>query len=406
MARFKYVARTPAGERVSSTDEAPDAKAMAAMLRAKGMIPLSVQEAAGGRLGAARASRRKGGKPKLTDVAVFARQLATLLNAGISLSDALEDLATQMEKPGFAEVLSDIRNKVMGGTSLSSALREHPKVFATLFCAMVRAGEESGNLESIMGDLAAYLEREISTRRQIKSALMYPALVGVVFSGVVAFLFLWLLPRFKSMFDSLGGELPLVSQVALSFSSFVQSWIFVILPAAVGAVFALRSWVKTPRGREAMDKLKLRAPLFGGLVQKFVLVRFLETLATLQRSGVPILMSLELASDTAGSVPYEQELDRARREVAQGSFLSAELAKSALFPRMMVRMLAVGEETGKVDDLLKRTAVFYQEDLDARIQGLTRLIEPLLIVMMGGVVAFVVLAVYLPIFKIASTVKG
>jgi len=155
-----------------------------------------------------------------------------------------------------------------------------------------------------------------------------------------------------------------------------------------------------------MDKIRLNFPLVGGLVQKVILVRFLETLATLQASGVPILMSLELAGDTVGSFPYEVELERARREVAQGSFLSTELAKSALFPRMMVRMLSVGEETGKIDELLKRTATFYQEDLDTRIQGLTRLIEPLLIVMMGGVVAFVVLAVYLPIFKIASTVKG
>lgn len=406
MSRFSYIATKSDGERVQAVKEASDAKAMAASLRSAGLVPVSIREVGGRSIFAARKERRKGGRPKLNDVAQFIRQLSALLSAGVGLVSALDDLSKQQDKEQFAAVIESVRAKVMGGAPLSAALRDHPKVFSSLICAMVRAGEESGNLEGIMGDLATYLDSQITLRRKIRAAMSYPTFIAVFFLGAVTFLFVWLLPKFRSMFESFRSGLPAITKYALAFSSWLQHWFPLVLLCVIALAIFLRFALKTEKGSFIFDRLKLKIPLIGKLALKVVLVRFLETLATLQRSGVPILMALDIAGSTAGNKVVEEELMRAKKAVMEGSFLSKELAKSPLFPRMMVRMLAVGEETGRVEDLLKRAASYYKEEVDVAIQTLTSLIEPVLLVLMGVVVAFVVLSVYLPIFRLSGAMGG
>jgi len=406
MAQFKYVAKGADGQTVSDTRESQDARLLASALRAEGLIPISIAEVSAETIFGDRQQKKKRGRTRLTDVAEFVRQLSVMLDASISVVTALGDLASQEEKTEFADVLEDVRNKVMGGTPLSVVMREHRKVFSPLLCAMVRAGEETGNLEQVLGDLATYMEGQIALRRKIRTALAYPAFVSVIFGVAVAFMFFFLLPKFQGIFDSLGSRLPLISQVALGFSAWLREWIVLIIALVVAAVAAIRLAGRTPAGGKVLDRVKLRLPLLGPLYLKVALARFLDTLATLQRSGVPILMSLDIAKDTVGNRILEQDLELARHGLMQGSFLSRELARSERFPRMMIRMIAVGEETGRTDELLARTASFYRDEAEARIQSMTALIEPVIMVLMGIVVGFVVLAVYLPIFKLASAVGG
>jgi len=349
MAQFKYVAKGADGQTVSDTRESQDARLLASALRAEGLIPISIAEVSAETIFGDRQQKKKRGRTRLTDVAEFVRQLSVMLDASISVVTALGDLASQEEKTEFADVLEDVRNKVMGGTPLSVVMREHRKVFSPLLCAMVRAGEETGNLEQVLGDLATYMEGQIALRRKIRTALAYPAFVSVIFGVAVAFMFFFLLPKFQGIFDSLGSRLPLISQVALGFSAWLREWIVLIIALVVAAVAAIRLAGRTPAGGKVLDRVKLRLPLLGPLYLKVALARFLDTLATLQRSGVPILMSLDIAKDTVGNRILEQDLELARHGLMQGSFLSRELARSERFPRMMIRMIAVGEETGRTD---------------------------------------------------------
>lgn len=406
MPRFSYVAKDRKGETVRAIQEAPDASTVMASLRESGLVPITVEEVSATSALRTRRERVKRGKPNLVDVASFVRQLSAMLGAGVGVVTALDDLATQAEKARFKQVLEQVRNRVVGGTPLSSALKEHPQVFPPLVHAMVRAGEQSGKLDTVLSDLADYLDSQVELRRRVVSALMYPCFVMVVFTGALIFLFAFLLPRFQGMFSQFGKELPIISRYALAFSGWVREWLAFILIGAGVLAIVLRVAIRVPGVREFFDRLKIRLPLVGSLILKVSLVRLLETLATLQRSGVSILMSLDIAGETAGNSIIEREVKRSRQEVSQGSFLSTELAKSEVFPRMMVRMLSVGEETGRLDEMLSRTASFFRSEVDAGIQSLTSLIEPVIIVLIGAVVGFVVLSVYLPIFKLAGAVAG
>ena len=404
MARFNYVARGSDGDRVTGTQDAQDAKALAASLRSKGFVPISVDEDTPKEVFSDQATRRKRGRVKQIDVAEFVRQLSVLLDASVGLVTALEDLAAQEEKEEFNRVLEDVRNKVMGGNPLSSSLKDHPRVFSPLLCAMAKAGEETGQLEGVLADLASYLESAIALKRKVKTACTYPAFVGVVFSGAVGFMFLVLLPKFEAIFSSLGRGLPLLTQLALGFSVWLKHWFPLFIPLGIAAVLGTHLASRTERGRMFLHSLLLRMPLAGQLIMQISLARFLATLATLQRSGVPILTSIDIAADTVGNTMIEAELRAAREGLMKGSFLSRELARGGLFPRMMIRMIAVGEQTGKMEELLARTAAYYRAEAEAGIQRMTALIEPLIMVLMGIVVGFVVFAVYMPIFQIAGAV--
>lgn len=402
MARFNYVARGPDGDRITGTKEAQDARAVAASLRSEGLVPVSVDEVSPKALFVEQANRRKRGRVKQSDVAEFVRKLSVLLDASVGLVTALEDLAAQEEKERFYQVLEDVRNKVMGGNPLSNSLKDHPGVFNPLLCAMAKAGEETGRLEEVLADVAGYLETAIALKRKVKTALTYPTFVTIVFCVAVAFMFLVLLPKFEAIFSGLGRRLPLLTQWALAFSVGLRHWfpLLLLLGLAVGLGTYLAG--RTERGRMCLHRLLLGIPIAGPLVMQISLARFLDTLATLQRSGVPILTSIDIAANTVGNTMIEGELRAARDGLMNGSFLSRELAKSNLFPRMMIRMISVGEQTGKMEELLSRTAAYYRAEAEAGIQRMTALIEPLIMVLMGIVVGFVVFAVYMPIFQIAG----
>lgn len=404
MARFNYVARGQDGDRVTGTQEAQDARALTASLRSEGLVPISVDEVDPKAVFVEQATRRKAGRVKQIDVAEFVRQLSVLLDASVGLVTALEDLAAQEEKKQFSQVLEDVRNKVMGGNPLSSSLKDHPRVFNPLLCAMAKAGEETGRLEEVLADLAEYMETVIALKRKVKTALTYPAFVAIVFSGAVAFMFLFLLPKFQDIFSSLGRDLPLLTQWALACSTGLRHWFPLILLLTIVVGVATHTAGRTDRGRMYLHSLLLKIPIAGPLVMQVSLARFLDTLATLQRSGVPILTSIDIAANTVGNTLIERELTIARDGLMKGSFLSKELAKSGLFPRMMIRMISVGEQTGKMDELLARTASYYRAEAEAGIQRMTAMIEPLIMVLMGVVVGFVVFAVYMPIFQIAGSV--
>lgn len=408
MARFSYTALKADGSKVNSYEDGPDSHTVAASLRAAGLTPVSVELAkpSGESFVQKKATHRaaRGPRPKVHDIAIFARQLSTLLNAGVGLVNALEDIAEQIENPRLASIVEDVLFRVMGGSPLSSALREHPKTFPPLVCAMARAGEESGRLDAILSELATYMEKQVALRRKVRSAMTYPVVIMAFFLGAVAFLFLWLLPKFENMFATLKGELPIVTRYALAVSAFAQQWFPLLFLAAVAAVVGFMCAKRNDAFALAIDRFKLKVPVLGPLLLKVALVRFLETLATLQKSGVAILNSLEMAGNTVSNRHVAQVLEEAGRQVAQGSLLSRELGKNEVFPRMMIRMMSVGEETGRVEDLLYRTATYYEDEVDAGIQSLTSLIEPVVLLMMGVVVAFVVVSVYFPIFQMAGAV--
>jgi len=408
MARFRYVAREAGGKRVTGIEEGPDSRTVAANLRARGVTPVSLNEVSARNIFAGRRERRGRGRPTLLDVATFIRQLSVMLGAGVGLVAALDDLADQnkLERPRFGAVLEDIRNRIIGGSPLSTAIKEHPKVFPSLVPALIRAGEESGNLEGIMGDLADYLDSQVALRRKVTSALTYPFFIAVVFLGVVAALFLYFLPKFNQMFMDVGGKLPKITRVALAISNGLRTWWPAVVVVLVGGFVTVRLLRRLPGGRDFLDRLKLKLPLVGQVIHRVVLVRFIETLATMQRSGVPILMSLDIASNTAGNAVIEEAVRQARKEVMRGSFLSHELGRYAVFPRMMVRMVAVGEETGKLEGLLSRAAAYYKDEVDNSVQRMTRLIEPVMIVFMGVIVGFVLFSIYLPIFVLTSKGGG
>ena len=405
MPHFNIVARKPNGQRVTAVEEASDALGAAASLRAAGMIPIAITQV--GAKPAARVSRRRGrrGKPQLTDVMGVAKQLGAMLIAGVGLVEALEDLASQEPKRRFREVLEKIRNRVAGGVPLSTTITAYPKIFSPIACAMVKAGEESGNLGRAMGDLAVYLNSQISLRRKVRAALTYPAFIAAFFFLAVCFLLLFLLPKFKDIFAASGADLPLITTYALAFSAWMRRCLLPGLVLAAGAILAFKFSRRLSWLRRVLDKAKISLPIVGDVVLKVLLARFMETLAALTRCGTPILMSLDAAGKTAGNSVVQAELRRARLQVAHGSTLSHELSKSSLFPPMMVRMVALGEKTGTLEAQLSQAAAFYKEETEASIHSLTTLIEPVLIVLMGFVVGFVVMSIYFPVFRLAGSVR-
>lgn len=383
-------------------ETAQDARSLAAVLRAQGLVPVHITEMTADAPAAAPTRRRRGGRPKLDDIAPFVRQLSVMLNAGVSLDVSLGDLAKQIDRTSFAGVVNDLRDRVWAGERLSDAMKVHSQVFTPLVVALVHAGEESGKLAQILGDLASYLESQVQLRRHVVTALSYPAFVAAFFTLVVLFLFLFFLPKFEGIYAALDQDLPLITVWALGVSAWMRRWFFLILVVLAGAVALAVVYGRTPKTRKRLDAFMIRLPVLGDVLLKSQLVRFAETFATLQRSGVPILASLDIAKTTAGNHVIEAALGQAREEILRGSFLSREMAKHPIFPQMLVRIVAVGEETGNTSELLAQAAAFYKDEVDASVRRATRLIEPIIIIFLGMAIALVLLAAYLPVFKLAE----
>jgi type IV pilus assembly protein PilC len=400
---FSYRVRDRNGKIVAGTLEADNQGAVAAKLRQMGYAPLQITEAKAGLK--AEISLPGLDRIKLKDLAVFSRQFATMINSGLSLLRALTILAEQTESKKLAAVVGQVRTEVEQGAALSAALGRHPKVFNRLYVSMVKAGEVGGFLDKVLLDLASSIEKEVELRGKVRSAMTYPVVVFVLVILIVTAMLLFIVPTFEKLYAQLQGELPWLTQLLINVSKAMRFIAPIGLVAIIGGSFAYKRAKQSERGGLVIDKVKLRAPVFGSLVQKTALSRFSRTFATLLGAGVPILHALEIVSETVGNEVVSRAIKDVQDSVREGESLAGPLAKHAVFPPMVVQMLAVGEETGAIDTMLGKVADFYDQEVEAAVESITSLIEPLLIVVMGGTVGVMVIALYMPMFNIINLVQ-
>ena len=404
MPNFKYTAKDQAGKPASGIFEAADRASAIEMLRKKGLIIISVSESLS-RIKVPPLSFGKG-KVKTDDLVIFSRQLATMVDAGIPLVGALDILGEQGENKTFGNILLRIRNDVEAGSSLSEALWKHKKTFSALFVSMVKAGESSGMLDEILDRLATYLEKTSALQKKISSALIYPAVVSVMAISVTLLLLLKVIPIFKNIFSGFGADLPKPTMILIAISDALQKYFLVIIIVIAAVVFFVIKYVNTEKGRLKYDALLLKLPIFGILFKKVAISKFTRTLATLIKSGVPILNSLDIVGKTAGNKAIEMAVETVSTNVREGENVAEPLGKSKLFPPMVVRMVSVGEQSGELEKMLSKIADFYDEQVDASVNGLTSLIEPLIIAFLGIVIGTIVICMFLPIFKITAIMGG
>jgi len=342
------------------------------------------------------------------DLAIFTRQFATMINAGLPLVQCLDILSKQTEKEDFRAVIAQTMRDVEAGTTLAEALakKENNKVFDELFVNMVEAGEAGGILDDILQRLATFIEKAEALKRKIQGAMVYPAVVMTVACLATAFMLIFIIPTFARMFTAFGGDLPLPTKIVMGLSSFLRSYWWVMLGGIVGTIVMIRRYYTTEQGHMQIDKLLLRVPVLGDVIRKGAVARFTRTLGTLISSGVPILTGLEITARTAGNRVVQEAIMAARASIREGETISAPLKQSNVFPPMVVQMISVGEETGALDDMLTRIADFYDSEVDTAVDALTSLIEPVMIVFMGAVVGGMVIAMYLPMFKLINVVAS
>ncbi len=400
MASFTYVAREAGTGREirSSVDAASEQAAIAALLN-RNMLVISIQEKIGKR------SKMSGGKVALADLVVFTRQLATMIDAGLAIVQSLQALAEQTTNKVMRDIIKDVCNRVEGGDSFGAALQKHPKAFNRLYYCMVDAGEKGGLLAEILARLATYLESTARMRKKVKSAMMYPTVVTIVAIGITVFLLTYVVPVFGEVFTGFGAALPAPTQFLINVSKLLRAYIWYVVPAMGLSFYGWFFYIKTKSGREFWDRTKIQLPIFGPLAHKVCLARFTRTLASLIRSGVPILEVMNIVANTCGNVIMEKAIRTASADIERGEGISVALAKHPIFPSMVIRMLTAGEQTGKIDAMLERVADFLDEEIETTLSGLTALIEPLLIVFLGVVVGGIVICMFLPIFKLSEIVN-
>ena len=408
MARYQYVARDENANKLEGIIEASSNLAVITKLREQNLIPVRVCLA--GQKESVFSLRKeksvvKKGKVNLKELAIFTRQISAMLAAGVPIVDAFDDLSSQTSNRYFSYILKMIRKDIQEGSNLSGALSKYPKVYTSLYVALIKAGEESGNLAEVMDELAKNLEDQIALISKVKQALSYPAIVSIFFIVVVSFVFLYLLPKFQEIFTGFGAQLPKFTVITLSISKFLVSALPFLISAIVLLIILLVLFQKTPAGRQQIDRAKLGFPLFGQIMLKVSLSRIAGSLATLIAGGVTIIHALEIVSKTSGNAVIEQTIEKVRQGVIKGSLIGSELKKYRIFPVLFVRMVIVGEDTGKLDEMLNRVAKFFRDEVDATLNILASILEPILIISLGIVVGIVVLAIYLPIFNLAGAVK-
>ncbi len=349
-----------------------------------------------------------GGGVSTRDLAIFTRQFATMINAGLPLVQCLDILSKQTEQESFRGVIAQVMRDVEAGTTLAEALgkKEHAKVFDELFVNMVEAGEAGGILDNILQRLATYIEKAEALKRKIKGAMVYPAVVLSVAVLATSFMLIFIIPTFARMFSGFGAELPLPTKIVMGLSSFLRSYWWAMIGTGVATVVGLQRYYITEKGHLQIDTILLRVPVLGDVLRKGAVARFTRTLATLISSGVPILNGLEITARTAGNRVVQNAIMAARASIREGETIAAPLRQSTVFPQMVVQMISVGEETGALDDMLTRIADFYDDEVDTAVDSLTSLIEPIMIVVMGSIVGGMVIAMYLPMFKLINVVAG
>jgi type IV pilus assembly protein PilC len=401
---YQYSVRDRGGKLVSGTLAAENETLVVQRLKAMGYAPLSVSPANAG-FKKEIAIPGFGNRVKLKELAVMARQFATMINSGLSLLRALTILKEQTPSKPLANVLNDVRNDVETGVALSAALAKHPKIFPPLMVNMTKAGEVGGFLDSVMLQLADNYEAEVKLRSKVKSAMTYPVVVLCIAILAVLGMLLFVVPVFTKMFKELGGKLPLPTQILVNISKELK----ILLPALIVLAIAfVVVWSKvrlTPQVRNVIDPLKLKMPVFGNLFRKIAVSRFSRNLGTMMHSGVPILQSLDIVADTTGNVVLGRAVRDVQSSVRNGESLTAPLSQHPVFPPMVVQMMAVGEDTGALDSMLAKIAQFYDQEVEATTEALTALIEPLMIALMGGIVGTMIVALYMPIFKIFTLIS-
>jgi type IV pilus assembly protein PilC len=401
---YAYKVRDRAGKIVQGTVEAESETAVVGRLRQMGLAPLLIEEHKAS-LGKKELHFPWSGRVKPKDIAVMSRQFATMINSGLSLLRALNILAEQTDSAGLREALSIVRSDVEKGQSLSQALAKHPKVFSRLYVAMIKAGETGGVLDKTLLRMAETMEKEVALRHKIKSAMTYPVVVFGLVIIIVSAMLLFVVPMFKNLYGQLGGTLPLPTRVLILLSDFIKKAWFIWLPGTIGAVVGFRKWIQTEKGRAKWDAIKLKMPVFGVLVHKTALSRYSRTLAALFRSGVPILQGLDIVKETVNNAVMADAVTEVQLSVKEGASIAKPLEEHAIFPPMVVQMMLVGEETGALDTMLEKIADFYDQEVDATVEALTSLIEPLLIAVMGVAVGGMVVALYMPMFNIINLIK-
>ena len=343
-------------------------------------------------------------KVKETDVVIFARLFATMINAGLPIIQCLDLLGEEEQNPTFAKIIKSIKEDIEGGSSLSDTLKKYPDVFDNLFVNLVAAGEAGGILDVILNRLSAYMEKALELKRKVKGAMTYPMTVLVVAFAVVILLLYKVVPVFEDMFSSMGSALPGPTQFLVDMSAFVQNNILYILGTIVLLVFVFKRYYKTESGRLQIDRIVLKLPVFGILLKKVAVAKFSRTLSTMMSSGVPILDGLEIVSKTAGNKVVENVLMETRRSISEGNTIAEPLSESGIFPSMVVSMISVGENTGALDTMLEKIADFYDSEVDVAVNAMTAMLEPMMMVFLGGVVGGMIIALYLPIFSMAGAV--
>lgn len=405
MPKFKFVAKNQQGQTVSEAVEAQSKEALIDSLRKKQLIIISVTPLSAKAFNFS--SNLSFGKKGvgIDDLVVFSRQLATMVDAGLPIVQALDILGEQIEKKHFKTIILEVKKDVETGSSLSEAMAKHPKVFSELFVNMVGAGEASGMLDEILDRLAAYLEATSTLIKKVRSALVYPAAIMVMATLITLFLLIKVVPTFKGIFEGFGGALPVPTLILLKISDTLRHFFPIVFGIVVIVGFIFFRYIKTPGGRLRFDTFMLKIPVLGKVLQKVAVSRFSRTLSTLTKSGVSILTALEIVGKTSGNKVIEVAVNKTRESIKEGESIATPLAKAKVFPPMVVRMISVGEQTGSLEEMLSKIADFYDADVTTTIDGLTSLIEPAVMIFLGLIIGSIVVALYMPIFKIGELIQ-
>ena len=392
---FEWEGKDTKGAKKKGLISSPNAQLVKAKLRRQGIIPSKVKKKkAGG-----------GSKQKITpgDIAIFARQLTTMMGAGVPMVQSFEIVANGMENKSMRDMVMGLKSEVESGSNLTSALRKYPDVFDDLFCSLTEAGEQSGTLETLLGEIAEYKEKSESLKKKIKKAMFYPIAVLVVAVIVTAILLMFVVPQFEALFSGMGGDLPAFTKMIVSASEFMQKWWLVVAVAIGGTIWGFKQAKKRSIAfSEFLDKVTLRLPVFGDIVQKAATARFARTLSTMSKAGVPLVEGMESVAGTAGNSVYEKAILKMKDEAATGQTLQSTIDNSGLFSNMVTQMVAIGEEAGSIDDMLGKVADYYEEEVDNAVDAMTSLMEPMIMAFLGVVIGGLVVGMYLPIFKMGD----
>ncbi len=394
--QFAYKAKEAGGKLKEGQVEAPDQKAAMARLREQKLSVIEIKQSA--------AKKIKKGKVDSKDVVMFSRQLSTLVSAGVPIVQGLNILEAQAESPAFKYVVGALRTDIEAGLSIADAMGKHPQAFTELYVAMIKAGEVGGILDTILERLSGFLESAEQLRAKVKSALMYPTVVFSAAGIITIFLIVFVIPIFKDIFGSFGAELPMLTRVIIGISDFLRAKLLYMLPFIGGGVWLFKKWSKTAKGQEKIDEITLKLPVFGILLKKVAIAKFTRTLGTLIKSGVPILQGLETVAKTSGNKVIERAINSSRDSIKEGGRISDPLKKANIFPPMVIQMISVGEETGGLDNMLNKIADFYDQEVDTAVKGLTSMIEPIIIIVLGFVVGTIVIAMFMPMFALGDMV--